>query len=108
MSYRPLATISGLEFFAYYARFTVKAQLLRRFLTSTAPASARLALAYKDPQGRNTISLQHALFTETSAHKSMATKNPLGTALIDDLPPEEVPSGNSGYAPPPVSYGRAT
>ena len=34
----------------------------------------------------------------------MATKNPLGTALIDDLPPEEVPSGTSGYAPPPVSY----
>ena len=36
----------------------------------------------------------------------MATKNPLGTALIDDLPPEDprpIPS-SSGYAPPPVSY----
>ena len=32
-------------------------------------ASARLALAYKDPQGRNTISSQHALFTETATNQ---------------------------------------
>ena len=83
-------------------------QELRRSFISIPCGLCSLGVTCKDPQAESQISLQHALFTGDVTHTStsMATKNPLGTALIDDLPPEDprpIPS-SSGYAPPPVSY----